>query len=165
MQEYLIYSCTPMYRFISLRNAGDSTSKLTIGMIIVNIVIMVPILLLPITAAIIMVILVIVVVSVVVVTIPISVGMISFVWAVPVVPVSRRGRPGASRQTGSAAPRSEGFQPRSRCCRCSLPRQPPPQGRPRRSPLREATRLRRSSRSSQRNRLSKTLTSCGHLRY
>ena len=29
MQEYLIYSCTPMYRFISLRNAGDSASKLT----------------------------------------------------------------------------------------------------------------------------------------
>ena len=30
MQEYLIYSCTPMYRFISLRNAGDSASKLTL---------------------------------------------------------------------------------------------------------------------------------------
>ena len=31
MQEYVIYSCTPMYRFISLRNAGDSASKLTPG--------------------------------------------------------------------------------------------------------------------------------------
>ena len=33
MQEYLIYSCTPMYRFISLRNAGDFTSKLTQSML------------------------------------------------------------------------------------------------------------------------------------
>ena len=30
MQEHLIYSCTPMYRFISLRNADDTTSKLTL---------------------------------------------------------------------------------------------------------------------------------------
>ena len=73
------------------------TIIVVIGMTIVNTVIMVPILLLPTTAAIIMVILVIVVVSVVVVTILISVGMLSFVWAVSVVPVSRRGRPGASR--------------------------------------------------------------------
>ena len=36
MQEYLIYSCTPMYRFISLRNAGDSTSKLTDPTIVIS---------------------------------------------------------------------------------------------------------------------------------
>ena len=30
MQEYLIYSCTQMYRFISLRNSGNSASNLTI---------------------------------------------------------------------------------------------------------------------------------------
>ena len=29
MQEYLIYSCTQMYRFISLRNSGNSASNLT----------------------------------------------------------------------------------------------------------------------------------------
>ena len=31
MQEYLIYSCTQMYRFISLRNSGNSASNLTLS--------------------------------------------------------------------------------------------------------------------------------------
>ena len=34
MQEYLIYSCTQMYRFISLRNSGNSASNLTSSLLV-----------------------------------------------------------------------------------------------------------------------------------
>ena len=34
MQEYVICSCTPMYRIISLRNADGSTSKFTSSLLV-----------------------------------------------------------------------------------------------------------------------------------